>query len=174
LMKNKEENPASGTRAGIDSSEYRNDVQTTVVPAIPAIEHEIAPFPRKKRVTPADGDPAARTIEPSSATAIRHQPDRQSQKARAPQYWPNDESTGTRPRKADREQRFFQGLFEVTADSLVFDQPRMESALLKTLRPGSQVRVEQKLGNFLLVRSMKDPALSGYVPLEDAYFKRIQ
>ena len=135
LMKNKEENPASGTRAGIDSSEYHNDVQTTVVPAIPAIEHEIAPFPRKR---------------------------------------PHDEPTGTRPRKADREQRFFQGLFEVTADSLVFDQPRKESALLKTLRPGSQVRVEQKLGNFLLVRSMKDPALSGYVPLEDAYFKRIQ
>ena len=174
LMKNKEENPASGTRAGIDSSEYHNDVQTTVVPAIPAIEHEIAPFPRKKRAAPSDGDLAERTIEPSIATPIRHQPDRQSPKARAPQYWPHDEPTGTRPRKADREQRFFQGLFEVTADSLVFDQPRMESALLKTLRPGSQVRVEQKLGNFLLVRSMKDPELSGYVPLEDAYFKRIQ
>ena len=69
LMKNKDRNPASGTRAGIDSSEYHNDVQTTVVPAIPAIEHEIAPLPRKKRVAPAEGDPAARTIEPSSATA---------------------------------------------------------------------------------------------------------
>jgi type II secretory pathway predicted ATPase ExeA len=174
LMKNKEGNPASGTRAGIDASEYHDDVQTTVVPAVPAIEHDIEPLPRKKRVAPSDGDLAARTIEPSIATPIRHQPDRQSQKARAPQYWPHDESTGTRPRKADREQRFFQGLFEVTADSLVFDQPGMESALLKTLRPGSQVRVEQKLGNFLLVRSMKDPTMSGYVPLENAYFKRIQ
>jgi hypothetical protein len=96
------------------------------------------------------------------------------QRAGGPQYWPNDEPTGTRPRKADREQRFFQGLFEVTADSLMFDQPGMESALLKTLRPGSQVRVEQKLGNFLLVRSTKDPTISGYVPLEDAYLKRIQ
>jgi type II secretory pathway predicted ATPase ExeA len=174
LMKNKERNPASGTRAGIDSSEYHNDVQTTVVPAIPAIEDELAPLPRKKRVAPSDGDVAARTIEPSIAAPIRHQPDRQSQKARAPQYWPHDEATGTKPRKADREQRFFQGLFEVTADSLVFDQPRMESALLKTLRPGSQVRVEQKVGNFLLVRSMKDPGMSGYVPFEDAYLKRIQ
>ena len=174
LMKNKERNPASAGMSARDSSEYQNDVQTTVVPAIPALEHEITPLPRKKRVAPSDGDVAARTIEPSIAAPIRHQPDRQSQKAGAPQYWPHHESTGTRPRKADREQRFFQGLFEVTADSLVFDQPRMESALLKTLRPGSQVRVEQKLGNFLLVRSTKDPAMSGYVPLEDAYFKRIQ
>lgn len=174
LMNNKERNPASASVSARDSSEYHNDVQTTVVPAIPALEHEITPTPRKKRVAPSDGDVAARTIEPSVAAPIRHQPDRPSPKAGAPQYWPHNESTGTRPRKADREQRFFQGLFEVTADSLVFDQPRMESALLKTLRPGSQVRVEQKLGNFLLVRSMNDPAMSGYVPLEDAYFKRIQ
>jgi type II secretory pathway predicted ATPase ExeA len=167
LMKNKERNPASASRTTID-------VQTTVVPPSSAIEHEIAPLPRKKRVAPSDGDLAARTIEPSIAAPIRQQPDRQSQKARAPQYWPQDEATGTKPRKADREQRFFQGLFEVTADSLVFDQPRMESALLKTLRPGSQVRVEQKVGNFLLVRSMKDPGMSGYVPFEDAYLKRIQ
>jgi hypothetical protein len=174
LMKNKEENPASGTRAGIDSSEYHNDVQTTIVPAIPAIEHEIAPLPRKKRVAPSDGDLAARTIEPSIARPISLPPETPSQRAKAPQYWPHDESTGTKPRKADREQRFFQGLFEVTADSLVFDEPRMESALLKTLRPGSQVRVERKVGNFLLVRSMKDPGMSGYVPFEDAYLKRIQ
>ncbi len=174
LMKSKDRNPASGTRAGIDSSEYHNDVQTTVVPAIPPLEQEIAPLPRKKRVAPSESDPAARTIEPSRATPIRHPPDRQPQKARAPQYWPHDESTGARPRKADREQRFFQGLFEVTADSLVFDQPGMESALLKTLRPGSQVRVEQKVGNFLLVRSMKDPAMSGYVHFDDAHLKRIQ
>jgi hypothetical protein len=167
LMKNKERNPASASRTTIDN-------QTTVVPPISVIEHEIAPFPRKKRVAPSDGDLAARTIEPSIARPIRLQPEPPSQRAKAPQYWPHDESTGTKPRKADREQRFFQGLFEVTADSLVFDEPRLESALLKTLRPGSQVRVEQKVGNFLLVRSMKDPGMSGYVPFEDAYLKRIQ
>ena len=72
------------------------------------------------------------------------------------------------------EQRFFQGVFEVTADSVVFDEPRVESALLKTLTPGSRVRVEQKQGNFLLVRSLKDPEISGYVHLDHAYFRRIR
>jgi len=57
---------------------------------------------------------------------------------------------------------------------LVFDEPRMESALLKTLPPGSQVRVEQKQGKFLLVRSLKDPEMSGYVHLDHAYFRRIR
>ena len=62
----------------------------------------------------------------------------------------------------------------MTADSVIFDEPRMESALLKTLRPGSQVRVEQKQGNFLLVRLLKDPEMSGYVHLDHANFRRIR
>ena len=170
LMKSKEQNSASATRP---ATEYKDAVQQTVVPPIPTLEQEIAPSAQKKRGAASDGDLAARSIEPSVAQPIRLRPEPQSQKARAPQYWPH-ESTAAKPRKADREQRFFQGLFEVTADSLVFDEPRMESALLKTLRPGSQVRVEQKVGNFLLVRSMKDPTMSGYVPFDDAYLKRIQ
>ena len=174
LMKNKERSPTSTTTMAMDSSKYADDGQTIVVPATPALEDGIAPPPRRKRVQPMDGGLAARTVEPMSPAPIRVQPDPQSQKIRAPQYWPNDQSTKAKTRKADREQLFFQGLFEVTADSLVFDEPRMESALLKTLRPGSQVRVEQKHGNFLLVRSLKDPAMSGYVHLDDAYFKRIQ
>jgi general secretion pathway protein A len=173
LMKNKERTPdSSATRLTMDRSKYFDDAQTTVVPATPSVEDE-APAPRKKRVAPIDDVLATRTIEPTNRRPIPSQPDPQLQRARGPQYWPH-QPTGAKPRRADREQRFFQGLFEVTADSLVFDEPRMESALLKTLRPGSQVRVEQKHGNFLLVRSLKDPALSGYVPLEDAYFKRIQ
>jgi type II secretory pathway predicted ATPase ExeA len=174
LMKNKERTPdPSAARLASDRSKYFDDAQTTVVPAIPSVEDEIAPAPRKKRVAPVDDVLATRTIEPTNRRPIPSQPDPQLQRARGPQYWPH-QTTAAKPRRADREQRFFQGLFEVTADSLVFDEPRMESALLKTLRPGSQVRVEQKHGNFLLVRSLKDPALSGYVPLQDAYFKRIQ
>jgi general secretion pathway protein A len=173
LMKNKERSPTSVSGMAMDSSKYADDVQAIVVP--PVREDEvIAPPPRRKRVGPIDGGLTARTVEPASPGAKVTQPSLESQRNKAPQYWPNDQSTKARPRKADREQHFFQGLFEVTADSLIFDEPRMESALLKTLRPGSQVRVEHKQGNFLLVRSLKDPAMSGYVHLDEAYFKRIQ
>jgi hypothetical protein len=173
LMKNKERSPTSVGGMAMDSSKYADDVQAIVVP--PVREDEvIAPPPRRRRVEPIDGDLTARTVEPASPAARETQPRLESQKNRAPQYWPNNQSTKARPRKSDREQHFFQGLFEVTADSLIFDEPRMESALLKTLKPGSQVRVEHKQGNFLLVRSLKDPAMSGYVHLDDAYLKRIQ
>jgi type II secretory pathway predicted ATPase ExeA len=164
---------SSAIRLPRSGSKYLDDPQATVVPAIPTYEDEIAPAPPKRSVAPADRIVVARTIEPTDRTSIPARPDSQLQRARGPQYWPN-QSTGAKPPRADREQRFFQGLFEVTAESLVFDEPRMESALLKTLTPGSQVRVEQKQGNFLLVRSLKDPELSGYVHLEHAYFRRIR
>jgi type II secretory pathway predicted ATPase ExeA len=174
LMKNKERTPdSSSTRTDGDRSKYYDDAQTAVAPAIPVVEDEIAPAPRRRRAEPVDNLPATRRIEPTSRGPIQPQPDSQLQTARGPQYWPH-QPTGAKPRKGDREQQFFQGLFEVTADSLVFDEPRMESALLKTLRPGSQVRVEQKHGNFLLVRSLKDPEMSGYVHFDHAYFRRIR
>jgi general secretion pathway protein A len=173
LMKNKEQPSASSaTKLARDRSKYLDDLQTTV-PAVRSIEDKIAPAPPQRSVAPSDGVIATRTIERTDRRTIQAQPDPQLQRARGPQYWPN-QSTAAKPSRADREQRFFQGLFEVTADSLVFDEPRMESALLKTLAPGSQVRVEQKQGNFLLVRSLKDPELSGYVHLDHANFRRIR
>ena len=173
LIKNKEEPPeSSATKLARDRSKYFDDPQATV-PAIGIVEDKIAPAPPKRSVAPSDTVAAPRTIERTDRRPIQAPPEPQLQRARGPQYWPNP-PTGAKPPGANREQRFFQGLFEVTADSLVFDEPRMESALLKTLAPGSQVRVEQKQGNFLLVRSLKDPELSGYVHLDHANFRRIR
>ena len=173
LMKNKERTPdSSSTRLPGNPSKYLDAPQATV-PAIRSVEDKVAPAPPKRSVAPSDAVVATTTIEPADRRAIQAQPDPQVQRARAPQYWPH-QPTGAKPPRADREQRFFQGLFEVTADSVIFDEPRMESALLKTLRPGSQVRVEQKQGNFLLVRLLKDPEMSGYVHLDHANFRRIR
>ena len=174
LMKNKERTPdPSVSRFPTDWSKYVGDPQTTEVPGIRSVDDKIAPAPPKKSVAPDEATVATGRLEPTDRRPVQAQPDPQLQRARGPQYWPN-QPTAAKPPRAEREQRFFQGLFEVTADSLVFDEPRMESALLKTLRPGSQVRVEQKRGNFLLVRSMKDPEMSGYVHLDHAYFRRIR
>ena len=172
LMKNNERTPdSSATRLRRDPSTHL-DAQTTV-PSIRSVEDKIAPAPPKRSVASSDGVVATRTSEPTDRRPVQAQPDPQLQRARGPQYWPNQPSRAKPPR-ADREQRFFQGVFEVTADSVIFDEPRTESALLKTLRPGSQVRVEQKQGKFLLVRSLKDPEMSGYVHLDHAYFRRIR
>ena len=172
LMKNKERTPdSSAAKLARDRSKYLDDPQTTL-PAIRSVEDKIAPAPPRS-IAPNDAVISTRTIEPADRRPVQAQPEPQLQRARGPQYWPN-QPTGTKQPRADREQRFFQGLFEVTADSLVFDEPRMESALLKRLPPGSQVRVEQKRGNFLLVRSLKDPEMSGYVHLDHAYFRRIR
>ena len=172
LMKNKERIPDSSATRLPGNPKYLDAPQTTV-PAIRNVEDKVAPAPPKRSVAPSDAVVATRTIAPTDRRAMQAQPDPQVQKARGPQYWPH-QPTGAKPPRADREQRFFQGLFEVTADSLVFDEPRMESALLKTLPPGSQVRVEQKQGNFLRVRSLDDPEISGYVHLDHAYFRRIR
>jgi type II secretory pathway predicted ATPase ExeA len=173
LMKNKERTPdSSATRFPANPSKYL-DVPRKTVPAIRGVEDKVTPAPLKRSVAPSDAVVATARIEPADRRALQAQPDTQVQRARAPQYWPH-QPTGAKPPRANREQRFFQGLFEVTADSLVFDEPRMESALLKTLSPGSQVRVEQKQGNFLRVRSLNDPEMSGYVHLDHAHFRRIR
>jgi type II secretory pathway predicted ATPase ExeA len=174
LLKNKERTAgSSATRLAKDRSQYLDDPEKSAVPAIRSVEDTIAPAPTRRTVAPNDAGVTTRRIEPTDRRPIQAHSDPQLQRARGPQYWPNQPTAAKRPR-ADREQRFFQGLFEVTANSLVFDEPRMESALLKTLPPGSQVRVEQKQGNFLLVRSLKDPEMSGYVHLDHAHFRRIR
>ena len=174
LMKSKERAPdSSGTRFPTERPKYLDDPQTTAIPPIRSVEDKIAPDTPKKSVAPDDAIVAAGRYEHTDRRPVQAQPDPQVQRARGPQYWPN-QPTRAKPPRADREQRFFQGVFEVTADSVIFDEPRTESALLKTLRPGSQVRVEQKRGNFLLVRSLKDPEMSGYVHLDHAYFRRIR
>lgn len=94
-------------------------------------------------------------------------------RALPPRYWPNEQKSRGGSQKTASDRDFFRGTFEVTADSLLFDGPAHQSALLKTLRPGVRVQVENKIGNFLAVRSLEDPAMEGYVHLEDAFFRRI-
>jgi hypothetical protein len=72
-----------------------------------------------------------------------------------------------------RDRPSFVGNFEVVQDSFLRDKP--ESAATTTiLPPGTRVRVESKLGNYLRVRSLDDPELRGYVHREDAFFERIR
>ncbi|MEX0802130.1 MAG: AAA family ATPase, partial [Candidatus Binatia bacterium] len=144
--------------------------------ARPLREYELTPSPtRAQPAEPSSGKSHTTSVQkPTSAQPIVNKPDAtQPQTTKPPAYWPNDKPARREPRKTDQQQYFYQGTFEVTADSLLFDQPQRESALLKTLRPGIQVQVEKKIGNFLIVRSVQDPAVQGYVHLEDAFFKRI-
>jgi general secretion pathway protein A len=71
-----------------------------------------------------------------------------------------------------KESQPFVGNFEVVQDSFLRDKPESDAAIT-ILPPGTRVRVEGKNGNYLHVRSLSDPALRGYVHLEDAFFERI-
>ncbi|MPZ76543.1 MAG: AAA family ATPase [Deltaproteobacteria bacterium] len=150
--------------------------QATAPRARPLRENESTPDTTKSQpAEPPNGNSHRTNVQkPSNEQLIVNKPDgTQPQTAKPPAYWPNDKPARKEPRETDRQQYFYQGTFEVTADSFLFDQPRRESALLKTLRPGIQVQVEKKVGNFLIVRSVQDPPVQGYVHLEDAFFKRI-
>ena len=155
-----------------------DNVQAMAPPARPLRENENELTPSPARAQPAEPSSGKSHTtsgqKPKRAQPIVNKPDgTQPQTVKSPAYWPNDKPARKEPRKTDQQQYFYQGTFEVTADSLLFDQPQRESALLKTLRPGIQVQVEKKVGNFLIVRSVQDPAVQGYVHLEDAFFKRI-
>jgi general secretion pathway protein A len=153
-------------------------------------------FPVKKegrgsRTSEVQGLEAARTNEPaeprlpkSSATQVTsspikdptiHIPDRSKpQRSEGPRYWPHDKPTEVGAQKSPRkEQRFFRGHFEVVRNSIAFEKPTRDSALIATLRPGTWVRVEEKVGSYLRVRSLNDPWIRGYVHTEDAFFEYI-
>jgi len=63
------------------------------------------------------------------------------------------------------------GNFEVVDDSFVRDNPQSNATVIATLRPGTQVRVESKTGEYLRIRSLHDPEVIGYVHEEDAFFQ---
>ena len=74
---------------------------------------------------------------------------------------------------AKREQPSLVGSFEVVQDSFLRDKPNSDAAIT-TLPPGTRIRVESKNGDYLLVRSLNDPGLRGYVHRQDAFFERIR
>jgi hypothetical protein len=63
------------------------------------------------------------------------------------------------------------GNFEVVDNSFVRDNPQPNATVIATLRPGTQVRVESKTGEYFRIRSLHDPEVIGYVHEEDAFFQ---
>ena len=70
-----------------------------------------------------------------------------------------------------KKARDYLGNFEVVDDSFVRDNPQPNATVIATLRPGTQVRVESKTGEYLRIRSLHDPEVIGYVHEEDAFFQ---
>jgi hypothetical protein len=91
-----------------------------------------------------------------------------------PRYWPHDKPAEvTSQNSPNKDQRFFRRHFEVVKNSIAFEKPTRESAIIATFRPGTWVRVEEKVGNYLQVRSLNNPWILGYVHSEDAFFEYI-
>jgi len=67
--------------------------------------------------------------------------------------------------------RDYLGNFEVVDDSFVRDNPQSNATVIATLRPGTQIRVESKTGEYFRIRSLNDPEVIGYVHEEDAFFQ---
>ena len=90
---------------------------------------------------------------------------------------PQLSSTNLEPVPADsrestaKKARDYLGNFEVVDDSFVRDNPQPNATVIATLRPGTQVRVESKTGEYLRIRSLHDPEVIGYVHEEDAFFQ---
>ena len=70
-----------------------------------------------------------------------------------------------------KKERDYLGNFEVVDDSFVRDNPQPNAAVIATLRPGTQVRVESKTGEYFRIRSLHDPEVIGYVHEQDAFFQ---
>ena len=92
--------------------------------------------------------PVAPQLSSTNQEAV--QPDDRESTAKRPDYWGN---------------------FEVVDDSFVRDNPQSNATVIATLRPGTQLRVESKTGEYFRIRSLNDPEVIGYVHEEDAFFQ---
>lgn len=79
---------------------------------------------------------------------------------------PPDDRESTAKRTPD-----YLGNFEVVDNSFVRDNPQSNATVIATLRPGTQLRVESKTGEYFRIRSLNDPEVIGYVHEEDAFFQ---
>jgi general secretion pathway protein A len=138
---------------------------------------DIAPVPRITKPAEPRMPKSSETqvTNPTTTEPIIHKPDRpRVRRSEIPRYWPQDEPAEVTPKnRPSKDQRFFRGHFEVVRNSIAFEKPTRESAIIATFRPGTWVRVEEKVGNYLQVRSLNDPWIRGFVHSEDAFFEYI-
>jgi hypothetical protein len=87
-----------------------------------------------------------------------------SSKNHEPVQYDGRESTATRTPD-------YLGNFDVVHNSFVRDEPQPNATIIATLRPGTQVRIESKTGEYLRIRSLNDEKVIGYVHEEDAFFQ---
>jgi hypothetical protein len=174
-------NPTSGKAPDLRSGNFThlNNVQKATPQQSPAqdLRNDIAPVPRiDKPADPRMPRSSAIQVTNSAATELTiHKPDKtRPRRSEMPRYWPHDKPAEVTPQNSpNKDQRFFRRHFEVVRNSIAFEKPTRESAIIATFRPGTWVRVEEKVGNYLQVRSLNDPWIRGYVHSEDAFFEYI-
>jgi hypothetical protein len=179
FTKTKEERNSTGGKAQTAPGKSTQSIDIQTAPpqsSTRKLEGKIAPTPPINE--PTESRPPKSSVPQVASTQIRepgiHTPDRSKQRSEAPRYWPNDKPVNVgSQRSPGKEQRFFRRHFEVVRNSIAFEKPTRNSALIATLRPGTWVRVEEKVGNYLHVRSLNDPWIRGYVHEEDAFFEYI-
>ena len=174
-------NPTAGKAADLRSEDFThlNNVQRATPQQSPTqdLRNDIAPVPGINK--PADPRmPKSSAIQVTNSTPTEltiHKPDRpRPRRSEMPRYWPHDKPAEvTSQNSPNKDQRFFRRHFEVVKNSIAFEKPTRESAIIATFRPGTWVRVEEKVGNYLQVRSLNDPWILGYVHSEDAFFEYI-
>jgi general secretion pathway protein A len=174
-------NPTAGKAADLRSEDFThlNNVQRATPQQSPTqdLRNDIAPVPGINK--PADPRmPKSSAIQVTNSTPTEltiHKPDRpRPRRSEMPRYWPHDKPAEVTPQNSpNKDQRFFRRHFEVVKNSIAFEKPTRESAIIATFRPGTWVRVEEKVGNYLHVRSLNDPWILGYVHSEDAFFEYI-
>jgi hypothetical protein len=134
----------------------------------------VANFDSRREVQTST-QPPAQIEQPGATEPLIHRPERSmSQRSELQRSSLKEKTTELGSVKGTRkEARFFRGHFEVVRDSVVFERPTTEAAIIATLSPRTWVRVEERVGNYLRVLSLNDPWVRGYVRTEDASFEYI-
>jgi hypothetical protein len=141
-------------------------------------------FPAQKAAEFAANFDSRRHVQSSTQTPAQieqpgepliHRPEKpRSQRSEPQRYSLKEKTTELGSVKgAKKDARFFRGHFEVVKDSVVFEKPTMEAAIIATLPPRTWVRVEERVGNYIRVLSLNDPWIRGYVHTDDASFEYI-
>ena len=91
-------------------------------------------------------------------------------RAEAPKKQKNVEvgNTSTTSNPASQE------IYRVRGPSFLRKRPTANAEIIDTLQPGIRVAVTSRSGEYYLVRSLGDKALSGFVHKEDAFFERVK
>jgi hypothetical protein len=161
-------------------SSHSNDVPTAAVSfpyVTPDPKDPVAPVQKKNE--PVESEVKESRVRQAQKSASARSILNESNKPKPQPPEPELSSPQGEPAPIDsqkivkNEQQFFQGVFEVIDNCLVFDRPQREAAVITNLPSRTWIRVEKKEGNYLFINSLNDPAVRGYVALEDASFERI-